>query len=181
MDAAGHAAVTIGDRLVAAVGAAHVDLGDAVDDDASHDEALGIAPVRPAGGRSAGVDRTRWRPSCAAAGELGVPVTARGSGTGLSGAAVPVAGGIVVSFERMDAILEIDVANQVAVVEPGVTLADLDAALAPSGWCTRCSPASSRPASAATCPPTPAACGRSSTASPATTSSASRRSSAPAR
>ena len=61
------------------------------------------------------------------------PVTARGSGTGLSGASVPVEGGVVVSFERMAAILEIDIANQVAVVEPGVTLADLDAALAPHG------------------------------------------------
>ncbi len=132
MDAAGRAAVTIGDRLVAAAGAAHVDLGDAVGDDASHDEALGVAPVRPL---------AVVRPASAAevaavvvaAGELGVPVTARGSGTGLSGAAVPVAGGIVVSFERMAAILEIDVANQVAVVEPGVTLAELDAALVPFG------------------------------------------------
>ena len=68
-----------------------------------------------------------------AACELGVPVTARGSGTGLSGASIPIAGGIVVSFERMAAILEIDTANQVAVVEPGVTLAELDAALAPLG------------------------------------------------
>ena len=68
-----------------------------------------------------------------AACELGVPVTARGSGTGLSGASIPVPGGIVVSFDRMAAILEIDTANQVAVVEPGVTLAELDAALAPLG------------------------------------------------
>jgi glycolate oxidase len=63
----------------------------------------------------------------------GVPVTARGSGTGLSGACVPRPGGIVVSFERMAAIVEIDTENFVAVVEPGVTLDQLDAALAPLG------------------------------------------------
>jgi glycolate oxidase len=54
-----------------------------------------------------------------------IPVTARGSGTGLSGAAIPVEDGVVVSFERMKRI-EIDTENQVAVVEPGVTLAELD-------------------------------------------------------
>jgi glycolate oxidase len=68
-----------------------------------------------------------------AANQLGVPLTARGSGTGLSGASVPIDGGIVVSFDRMDAICEIDEANQVAVVEPGVTLIQLDAVLAPLG------------------------------------------------
>ncbi len=122
----------IGDRLTAIVGAPHLDLGAAVADDDCHDEALGVAPVRPAAvvrpGSTAEVAAV-----VVAAGELGVPVTARGSGTGLSGAAVPVEGGIVVSFERMASILELDVANQVAVVEPGVTLAELDAALAPLG------------------------------------------------
>ena len=49
----------------------------------------------------------------------GVPVTARGSGTGLSGACIPRADGILVSFERMAEILEIDTANHVAVVQPG--------------------------------------------------------------
>ena len=55
-----------------------------------------------------------------------VPVTARGSGTGLSGAAIPAPGGIIVSFERMNHVLDIDTDNHVAVVEPGVTLAQLD-------------------------------------------------------
>ena len=58
--------------------------------------------------------------------ELGVAVTARGAGTGLSGACIPTAGGIVVSFERMDALLEIDEDDHVAVVQPGLTLAALD-------------------------------------------------------
>ena len=62
-----------------------------------------------------------------------IPLTPRGSGTGLSGGSIPVEGGIVVSFERMDRILEIDTSNHVAVVQPGVTLAELDEALAPHG------------------------------------------------
>jgi glycolate oxidase len=57
-------------------------------------------------------------------------VTARGSGTGLAGAAKPSRGGLVISFERMDQIMEIDTANHVAVVQPGVTLAALDDAAA---------------------------------------------------
>ncbi len=49
-----------------------------------------------------------------------VPVTPRAAGTGLSGGALPVRGGIVLSLDRMNAILEIDRENLVAVVEPGV-------------------------------------------------------------
>ena len=67
------------------------------------------------------------------AGEHGVPVVARGSGTGLSGAAVPVADGILLAFDRMKRIREIDTENQVAVVEPGVTLEQLNGELAPLG------------------------------------------------
>ena len=69
----------------------------------------------------------------ALAAELGVPVTARGSGTGLSGACVPSPGGLLVSFERMAAILELDLDNHVAVVQPGVTLDQLDEATAAVG------------------------------------------------
>ena len=59
------------------------------------------------------------------ANESRIPVVPRGSGTGLSGGAVPVYGGIVLSLERMNRILEIDEDNFVATVEPGVTLAEL--------------------------------------------------------
>ncbi|GAH15204.1 unnamed protein product, partial [marine sediment metagenome] len=59
------------------------------------------------------------------ASERNIPVTPRGGGTGLSGGAVPIYGGIVLSLERMNKILEIDEDNFVATVEPGVTLADL--------------------------------------------------------
>ncbi|MCL6613335.1 MAG: FAD-binding protein [Firmicutes bacterium] len=54
------------------------------------------------------------------ANEVPFPVTPRGLGTGLSGGALAVQGGIVLSLERMDKILEIDEANLMAVVQPGV-------------------------------------------------------------
>ncbi|MEW9531541.1 FAD-linked oxidase C-terminal domain-containing protein [Microbispora sp. NPDC049125] len=53
--------------------------------------------------------------------ELGVPFVARGSGTGLSGGALPRTDGVLVVTSRMRRILEIDVPNRRAVVEPGVT------------------------------------------------------------
>ncbi len=52
--------------------------------------------------------------------EKSIPVTPRGGGTGLSGGALPVFGGVLLSFERMNRILEIDLDNLMAVVEPGV-------------------------------------------------------------
>lgn len=58
-------------------------------------------------------------------------LVARGRGTNTTGATVPVAGGVVASFERMNRILGIDPANRLAVVEPGVLNGDLQAALAP--------------------------------------------------
>ncbi len=62
-----------------------------------------------------------------------IPVTARGAGSGLSGGAVPACGGIIISFERMNRIIEIDRDNMVAVVEPGVVTNALDEALKPYG------------------------------------------------
>lgn len=50
----------------------------------------------------------------------GIPVTPRGGGTGLSGGALPVAGGICLSMRRFNRILEIDTRNLQATVEPGV-------------------------------------------------------------
>src|SRR5690349_6866837 len=54
-----------------------------------------------------------------------VPVVARGRGTNTTGATVPVEGGVVVSFERMNRIVRIDPENRLAVVEPGVLNGDL--------------------------------------------------------
>lgn len=62
-----------------------------------------------------------------------IPVTPRGAGSGLSCGAVPACGGIVLSVERMNRIVEIDQANMVAVVEPGVVTNDLNEAAQPLG------------------------------------------------
>ena len=58
-----------------------------------------------------------------------VPFVPRGGGTGFTGGAVPVRGGLVLSLERMNRILEIDEENLVAVVEPNVITGDLQAAV----------------------------------------------------
>ena len=64
------------------------------------------------------------------AADAGVPIVARGAGTGLSGGAVAVDGALTVAFTKMDAILEIDSANLTATVQPGVINADLGKAAA---------------------------------------------------
>jgi len=63
----------------------------------------------------------------------GVPFVARGAGTGLSGGALPVADGVVISLQRLRRIVEIDPVNRRAVVEPGVTNLDITKAVAPHG------------------------------------------------
>jgi len=124
--------VDLATELASIVGAQHVLTGDAIADDYAHDEALTAPPQRPAV-----VARPGTTAEVAAilrvAGEHRVPVTARGSGTGLSGAAIAGHDGILVSFERMRAILEIDTDNHIAVVQPGVTLQELDEATAAHG------------------------------------------------
>jgi glycolate oxidase len=111
-------------RLAELVGDEHVLPGEE-QPDYGHDEALGAAPQAPAA-----VVRPGSADEVAAilkvATEQGTPVTARGSGSGLSGAARPVPGGVVLSFERMNKLLEIDEDNHVAVVQPGITLTELD-------------------------------------------------------
>jgi glycolate oxidase len=119
-------------RLADALGPAHVLVGTTIGDDYTHDEALTAVPVTPLA-----VVRPGTTADVAAVmricDELGVPVTARGAGTGLSGACVPRADGIVVSLERMHRIVEVDTENHVAVVEPGVSLDQLDTELGPMG------------------------------------------------
>ncbi len=67
------------------------------------------------------------------ASEFKLPVTPRGGGTGLSGGCIPVRGGIVLSLEKMNRVLEVDRVNQMAVVEAGVTLKDFVAAAEEAG------------------------------------------------
>ncbi|MEQ1788340.1 MAG: FAD-binding oxidoreductase [Acidimicrobiales bacterium] len=118
--------------LAGIVGDSHVLTGDAIGDDYTHDEALTAAPQRPLAVVRPG-DTQQVAAVLAWATEHGVPVTARGSGTGLSGACIPRPDGVLVSFERMAEILEIDTANHVAIVQPGVSLHELDEALKPHG------------------------------------------------
>lgn len=122
----------VGLSLAQVVGAEHVLSGEAVPSGYGRDEALGVAAERPA---------FVVRPATTAevaevlqiAGGHGLAVTARGSGTGLSGGAVPAPAGLVISFERMNRVLEIDTVNHVAVVQPGVTLGELDRLTAEAG------------------------------------------------
>ena len=65
--------------------------------------------------------------------EHGVPFVARGAGTGLSGGALPVADGVVISLARLKRVLEVDPVDRRAVVEPGVTNLEITAAAAPHG------------------------------------------------
>jgi glycolate oxidase len=67
------------------------------------------------------------------AAEEHIPVTPRGGATGLCGGCVPLHGGIVLSLEKMNRVVEIDLANQMAVVEPGVTLGDFSRAVDEAG------------------------------------------------
>ena len=63
----------------------------------------------------------------------GVPFVARGAGTGLSGGALPVADGVVISLQKLRRILDIDVENRRAVLEPGVFNLDITKAASPHG------------------------------------------------
>ena len=114
------------------VGADHVLTGADINEDYTHDEALTAEPVTPAV-----VVRPASTEEVAAVvqhcDEHRVPITARGAGTGMSGACIPQADGVLISFERMREILEIDAENFTVTVEPGVQLDQLDEALAPLG------------------------------------------------
>ena len=64
----------------------------------------------------------------------GVPYVARGHGTGLSGGALPVDGGIVIALSRLNRVLDIDIPNRRVTVEPGVTNLEITRRVAPSGY-----------------------------------------------
>jgi len=94
--------------------------------DAYSEERLPVAAVLPKDARDvAAIVRI--------AAECGQPVVPRGAGTGLCGGAAPVAGGIVVSFARMNRILSLDVRNRRARVQPGVVNLELSKAALPHG------------------------------------------------
>jgi glycolate oxidase len=76
--------------------------------------------------------------------EYGIPIVGRGAGTGLSGGAIPRAGGLIIGFARMNRILEIDLENERAVVEPGVVNLDITAAVQGSQYFYAPDPSSQR-------------------------------------
>lgn len=119
-------------QLETILGTARVLAGDDAKEDYFHDEALGLEFERPravvfpeSGTETQSI--VEW------ANATGTPLTARGSGTGLAGACIPRRDGVVVAFERMNAPVEIDTDNHVAVVQPGVTLQQLDEATGRQG------------------------------------------------
>ncbi len=64
----------------------------------------------------------------------GLPVVARGAGTGLAGGCIPLRGGVVLSTSRMNRIISVDYRNMIAVVEPGVVNLDLTAEVMTRGF-----------------------------------------------
>ncbi len=74
----------------------------------------------------------------------GVPIVGRGAGTGLSGGAIPRAGGVIIGFARMNRILEIDIENERAVLQPGVVNLDITMAVQSFGYFYAPDPSSQR-------------------------------------
>ena len=64
----------------------------------------------------------------------GVPFVARGHGTGLSGGALPVPGGVVISLAKLNRVLDVDIPNRRVTVEPGVTNLEITRQVAPFGY-----------------------------------------------
>ena len=64
----------------------------------------------------------------------GIPFVARGHGTGLSGGALPVPGGVVISLARLNRVLQVDIPNRRVTVEPGVTNLEITRQVAPFGY-----------------------------------------------
>ena len=76
--------------------------------------------------------------------QYGVPCVGRGAGTGLSGGAIPSEGGIMIAFARMKTILETDLENERAVLQPGVVNLDVTGAVESAGYFYAPDPSSQR-------------------------------------
>ena len=107
------------------VGESEVFPGDAINEDYAHDELGGISQMPEV------LVRVRSTEEVSAIMRLAyartIPVTVRGSGTGLVGAAVPIHGGILLETTRMNKILNLDSDNLTVTVQPGVLLMELAA------------------------------------------------------
>lgn len=123
------------EKLTAAVGAAHIWLSEEKRESVSRDETTALraderympeAVVAPASAEEVSA-------IFKIADQYRIPVTPRGGGTGLSGGALPIFGGIVITDERLNKIIEIDEENMVCVTEPGVITSEIGAAAAERG------------------------------------------------
>jgi glycolate oxidase len=132
MNAVGFAPADLVERLAAELGSESVLAAGPVPPEYWVDESLQATPVQP-GAVVRPTEAAQVEATIRIAVEHSVPVTARGAGTGLSGASIPVPGGIVISFERMAALVELDTKAHIAVVQAGLTLAELDQASAQHG------------------------------------------------
>ncbi len=121
----------IAERLAAIVGQDHVYTDKERLTPYTHDETPGLAAWPEVVVRPGSTEEVAAIVRLAAAER--VPITPRGAGQGLSGGAVPTAGGIVLSLERMNRIVEIDHANLMVTVEPGVITGDLHRAVEAEG------------------------------------------------
>ena len=124
----------IAEELREIVGAKYVVFGDADKlEPYSHDEIPEAAYAHPAEALVRPVSAEEIAAIVKLANRERIPLTPRGAGSGLSGGAVPVHGGIVLLCDRMNRILEIDRANMMVVVEPGVVTNEINDALKDDG------------------------------------------------
>ena len=124
---------SIAQELIGIFGAANVYYNDAERlEPYAHDEAAGCATRIPEA-----VVRPKSAEEISQLMKLAnrekIPVTARGAGSGLSGGAVPIYGGIVIDCCRMNHILDVDKANMTVTVEPGVITSEINEMLRPHG------------------------------------------------
>ncbi|MBU3153989.1 FAD-binding oxidoreductase [Clostridium estertheticum] len=109
--------------LVSILGKDRVFTGDDINDDFSHDEMGGISKMPEVLVEVLTTDEVSKIMKYAS--DNVIPVVARGSGTGLVGASVPIFGGIMINMSRMNKILEIDEENLMLTLEPGVLLMEI--------------------------------------------------------
>ncbi len=109
--------------LKSVAGQDRVYTGEDINEDYSHDELGGISKMPDAMVEVLSTEEVSK--IMAYAYKNNIPVVARGSGTGLVGASVPIHGGIMINMTKMNRILEIDEENLTLTVEPGVLLMEI--------------------------------------------------------
>jgi glycolate oxidase len=121
-------------KLRKIVGDENVLVGDGINEEYAHDESLRVKHCLPDVVVKPG-STEEVASILRLANEKRIPVTPRGGGTGLCGGCIASSGGILLSLERMNRIIEIDEENHVAVAEAGVVLSDLYKAVEAHGLC----------------------------------------------